>query len=237
MRLAEHREVIEAKSATVADLTVNAAARLLKPKKRKTETKVKPAKKPATVELNSLSWSGAPAPARARFVSGVGLQALYEAAAADEREQFKVWFQQQSQPPAVEPSPTIALDIPADLNIPEFLRRDPLCSDRVEPTDNVSVAALNVLKPPHVRLSLNTHRRLKLGDEVVDGLKGTTLDSARELDALIYLNRGTRLGEILPEVQQLIDAAKSGKVVSAHGIITPKRADRLRRDLPQEATA
>ena len=34
MRLAEHRELIEVKSATVADLTVNAALRLLKPNSR-----------------------------------------------------------------------------------------------------------------------------------------------------------------------------------------------------------
>jgi hypothetical protein len=39
------------------------------------------------------------------------------------------------------------------------------------------------------------HRAAKLGDDVVAKLKGTTLDNAREMDALVMLNRGAPEGE------------------------------------------
>ena len=58
------------------------------------------------------------------FVSGVGLHALYEAAPADRHEQFKVWFQQQDQPPVVAQPRPMVLQIPDDLSIPDFLRRE-----------------------------------------------------------------------------------------------------------------
>jgi len=59
------------------------------------------------------------------------------------------------------------------------------------------------------------HRRMKLGDEVVDSIKGTSLDSAAELDQLIVLNRGVALGELTPIVKRLVDDAVAGENVSA----------------------
>jgi hypothetical protein len=256
MRLAENRERIEGQTSNgVANLTVRAALRLLKPKTLRRGTSAAPPKPatPAIGGLNSLAWSDAPAPMRARFVSSVSLQELFKAAPADQQENFRTWLSQQNQP-AVEPAPQ-DLSIPDDLSIPAFLHRPPpaqpeqstelalaeisnavaVIADEApalqsETTDNMSPAARNVLKPPRARRSLDTHRRMKLGDEVVDGLKGTALGTARELDELIRLNGGAGLGEIQPEVRQLIDAAKRGEEVSA----IPKH---LRRDLPKEAAA
>jgi hypothetical protein len=59
------------------------------------------------------------------------------------------------------------------------------------------------------------HRRMKLGDEIVDTLKGTSLDSAAELDALVLLNRGAPEGELNEIVQHLVAEACAGKDVSA----------------------
>jgi hypothetical protein len=59
------------------------------------------------------------------------------------------------------------------------------------------------------------HRRMKLGDEVVDKLKGTSLDSAAELDELVMLNRGAPEGELTEIVARLVDEATAGKDVSA----------------------
>jgi hypothetical protein len=59
------------------------------------------------------------------------------------------------------------------------------------------------------------YRRMKLGDETIDKLKGTSLASAREMDALVYLNRGAPEGEHTPIVKQLIADTVAGKDVSA----------------------
>jgi hypothetical protein len=59
------------------------------------------------------------------------------------------------------------------------------------------------------------HRRMKLGDDIVDSLEGTSLDNARELDELITLNRNAPKGGLTKPVQQLVAAAKAGEDVSA----------------------
>jgi hypothetical protein len=61
----------------------------------------------------------------------------------------------------------------------------------------------------------NIYRRMKLGDDTVDALKETSLDNAREQDALIFLNRGAPEGEHTPIVKCLIADAEAGKAVSA----------------------
>jgi hypothetical protein len=58
-------------------------------------------------------------------------------------------------------------------------------------------------------------RAMKLGDATIDKLAGTSLDSAREIDALIYLNRGAPEGEHTPAVKRLVATAVAGQKVSA----------------------
>jgi hypothetical protein len=69
-------------------------------------------------------------------------------------------------------------------------------------------------------------REMKLGDDTVDALKTTSLGSAREQDALIFLNRGAPEGEHTPIVKQLVADAIAGKDVSAvaarHGVSLPR---------------
>jgi hypothetical protein len=123
MRLAKNREFIEAQTSNgVASLTVRAALRLLKPKAPRKGTEHPKAKpKPAEASLSSLAWSDAPGPARTQFVSSVGLQELYTAALADQRQQFHAWLlQQQDDAPSPQPRP----GIPQDLSIPDFLKRE-----------------------------------------------------------------------------------------------------------------
>jgi hypothetical protein len=59
------------------------------------------------------------------------------------------------------------------------------------------------------------HRIMKLGESVIDKIKGTSLDSAKELDELVVLNRGAPENELTEIVKKLVDDAASGKDVSA----------------------
>jgi len=65
------------------------------------------------------------------------------------------------------------------------------------------------------RHSGTCHRAMKLGEETLAKLKGTSLDRADELDELVVLNRGAELGKLTPTVQKLVDEAASGEIVSA----------------------
>ncbi|MBR0879669.1 hypothetical protein ACVMGC_001074 [Bradyrhizobium barranii subsp. barranii] len=58
-------------------------------------------------------------------------------------------------------------------------------------------------------------RIMKLGQKVVDRIKGTSLDSQREMDELVMLNRGVPEGELTEVVERLVDDAAAGKPVSA----------------------
>jgi hypothetical protein len=62
------------------------------------------------------------------------------------------------------------------------------------------------------------YRRMKLGDDTVDKLRGSSLDSAHELDELVTLNRGAPAGELTPLVRQLVADAVAGRDVSAVAI-------------------
>jgi hypothetical protein len=127
MKLAEGREIIEKNQiGPAADLTINAALRLLKPKAKKFEPPDRPKKKPAAKQiLSSLSWSDATQPTRTGFVNAVGLQALYDAAPPDHQQQFRAWLlqQQESRPTVEQPRPD--LRVPNDLSVPDFLKRVP----------------------------------------------------------------------------------------------------------------
>ena len=57
--------------------------------------------------------------------------------------------------------------------------------------------------------------RAMLGNELLEKIKGTCLDSLEELDALITLNRGAEPGQLTPTVKGLVDDAIAGKDVSA----------------------
>ena len=83
MLLAENRETIKTKSATVADLTVRAALRLLKSDRPKPAAR--PRKKAPPAALNSLAWSEAEPEARAKFIDGVGVRALWDAMTPQQR--------------------------------------------------------------------------------------------------------------------------------------------------------
>jgi DNA-binding Lrp family transcriptional regulator len=59
------------------------------------------------------------------------------------------------------------------------------------------------------------YREMKLGTDVMAKIKGTSLDSAAEMDELINLNRGAPEGEQTEIVQRLIAKAVAGEQVSA----------------------
>ena len=59
------------------------------------------------------------------------------------------------------------------------------------------------------------YREAKLGEDTVEKLKSTCLASAREQDALVFLNRGAAEGEHTEVVDQLVADAVAGKNVSA----------------------
>ena len=125
MKLAEGRETIEKNQIGLgADLTINAALRLLKPKTKKAEPPDRPKKKPAAPQiLSSLSWSDAPQQKRTSFVDAVGLQALYAAAPPRHQEHFRAWLLKPD--PIVEQlRPEMDPRIPDDLSIPDFLKRE-----------------------------------------------------------------------------------------------------------------
>lgn len=58
-------------------------------------------------------------------------------------------------------------------------------------------------------------REMKLGKRTMWRIKGTSLDSAAEMDELIVLNRGAPEGKITPLVRKLVREAAAGKDVSA----------------------
>jgi hypothetical protein len=59
------------------------------------------------------------------------------------------------------------------------------------------------------------YRIMKLGQDVIDQIKGTSLDSQKEMDELIMLNRGAPEGELTEIVKRLVADAVTGKPVSA----------------------
>jgi hypothetical protein len=72
----------------------------------------------------------------------------------------------------------------------------------------------HAMKPRnHIRARL--HQEMKLGEDTVAKVRCTTLDNARELDALAFLNRGAPEGSHTPEVEHLVAAASSGEAISA----------------------
>jgi Protein of unknown function (DUF3102) len=82
-------------------------------------------------------------------------------------------------------------------------------------------------RPPNPVRAMNL-RKMKLGDETVGKLKGTSLDSAAELDELVVLNRGAPQGGHTEIVDQLVADAVAGKQVSA--IECTKNGTAFRRD-------
>lgn len=58
-------------------------------------------------------------------------------------------------------------------------------------------------------------RTMKLGEEAMNKISGTSLDSSEELDELVILNRGAPEGSLTEVVTRLIDAAANGEPVSA----------------------
>jgi hypothetical protein len=82
--LAENRGLIEANSATVADLTVRGALRLLRPKP-KPKTTLHKKRPPFATALSTLAWSDASPDARARFIDGVGVRSIWDAMTPSQR--------------------------------------------------------------------------------------------------------------------------------------------------------
>jgi hypothetical protein len=66
----------------------------------------------------------------------------------------------------------------------------------------------NTERPKH-------YREMKLGADVVAKIKGTSLDSAQEMDELIVLNRGAPEGGQTEIVKRLVADAVTGKQISA----------------------
>jgi hypothetical protein len=79
------------------------------------------------------------------------------------------------------------------------------------------------------------NRKMKLGEDNIRKLPGTSLSSAKEQDELVVLNRGAPPGELTDEVRILIERAVAGEAVSAlarsaelTGRPRPTTLDRLR---------
>jgi ParB-like nuclease domain len=81
-----------------------------------------------------------------------------------------------------------------------------------------------------------TYRAMKLGDDVMAKIKGTSLDSAAEMDELIILNRGAPEGRHTRAVEHLVAAAAAGKKVSAVAYTKSGAAFR-REDIGADSTA
>jgi hypothetical protein len=72
-----------------------------------------------------------------------------------------------------------------------------------------------VPKPPKPPSFTEIHTAMQLGDEAMAKIRGTSLDTAAEKRELIMLNRGAAPRTLTPIVQQLVDDAAAGKIVSA----------------------
>jgi hypothetical protein len=69
------------------------------------------------------------------------------------------------------------------------------------------------------RSELNTiHRTMKLDEATIVKIKGTSLDSAAEMDKLVILNRDAEEGGLTDTVKRLVEEAVAGKDVSAVGL-------------------
>jgi len=75
-------------------------------------------------------------------------------------------------------------------------------------------------------------RKMKLGEGVIDSLKGTTLDSALEMDELVILNRGAPPGELNKVVSRLVQEAIAGKEVSALAYTASLAGSNTRKHVP-----
>jgi Protein of unknown function (DUF3102) len=98
--------------------------------------------------------------------------------------------------------------------------------ERAQAGERVAIAevkrTINAAKgrqPPAKRMRNHTrarlYRALKLGDEVMAKIKGTSLDNAREMDELVFLNRGAPKGGHTEIVKRFVADAAAGKEVSA----------------------
>jgi hypothetical protein len=70
-------------------------------------------------------------------------------------------------------------------------------------------------KRPRNHTRANLYRSMKLGADAVEKLKGTSLDNAREMDELVFLNRGAPKGGHTEIVKRFVADAAAGKEVSA----------------------
>jgi hypothetical protein len=75
--------------------------------------------------------------------------------------------------------------------------------------------AYSMPTPRGLRADANIHREMKLGKETFAKIEGTSLGTAREMDALIELNRGGDPDQLTPDAQWLVEDAVAGKNVSA----------------------
>jgi Protein of unknown function (DUF3102) len=123
--------------------------------------------------------------------------------------------------------PVSSVYLLAGLNTPQEARDAVIA--RAEAGEVLPVAEVKrVVENAKGRTRATIHRRMKLGDDVVDKLKGTSLDNAREMDELVRLNSGAAEGGHTGIVKQLVAAAASGKAVSA--VVYTKSGAAFRRD-------
>jgi hypothetical protein len=126
--------------------------------------------------------------------------------------------------------------------IAKLLKADPSKSDRqigeMIKADNKTVASVRAEKEareeiPHVETRIDSrgrtqharkprnperakiNREMKLGTEIMEKIAGTSLATAREHDALIFLNRGAPEGGHTDDVKRLVADAVAGRCVSA----------------------
>jgi len=106
----------------------------------------------STAKLNSLLWADASIDARRNFVSAVGLDAWLEAIPAEWLPLIERRLFQQHQPPA-----TISRQLPADLSIPQYLRRTPGTNE----TNTVSASEVAAQVGEPANKATDTTRRAK----------------------------------------------------------------------------
>jgi hypothetical protein len=125
VQLAEGRGTIECEMSNVGHLTIRAAVRLLKPRKKaeKPPRKRTPVKREAT-QLNSLTWSGATPQVRAKFIDAVGVREIWNAMTPENREalaRLALAEQPARERPIQQPPPAPSNGEMPDL--PDYLRR------------------------------------------------------------------------------------------------------------------
>jgi hypothetical protein len=217
MQLAAARPQIEAQAQHAAPHSLRAALKLIGPAPKtssrshrtasKTKSNTAGKTRPAT-SFDALGWwSGAGPEARQHFLNGVGFSALRTAIPAN-------WDLEGRMLRAVSNAKLLAAPSTPDEARTEVIER--MQAGESVPVEEIkrTIDAAKGHKPRNFERA-KIHRTMKLGADIIAKIKGTSLDNARELDELVFLNRCASEGELTDIVKELVEAAAAGRTVSA----------------------